>query len=211
MGELKKKEKKSLSSGSESKSTTLQLSYDAPADGEKKPKKKKKKTLAGALVKKEKLEKAIKSELAEITLVPTANSQEQEQLEEYMNMFRKLGKLIRKAEKQCMKSGQSRDYYALCTLMSQQREVISDIRSVTDMSSQVAAIENDVLQPLIRSIGQNTLDVFYQLKKLIVSVSIPKETQFALAKLSEITKEQGTHMHVQYGNALEKVNKMLMG
>lgn len=212
---IKKKKKKRL--------TEIENDSDAP-----RKKKKKRKEVGTALVvvqteepKKGSLEKAkgkqarlqakIAAELAQIETMPAASSQEKEQLDEYLHMFRKLAKLIRKAEKQCMKSGQSRDYYALCTLMSQQREVIADIRSVSDMSGQVAALENNVLQPLIRSIGQNTLDVFYQIRKLLVHSCKPEETQFALAKLNEITQEQGKYLQSQYSLSVEKVGQIMLG
>lgn len=188
------------------------LAAPEPVAEEKAKKKKKKKSLEGAKKKQAKLQAAITEELALIENLPPAHStQEQQQLEEYLHMFRKLAKLIRKAEKQCMKSGQSRDYYALCTLMSQQREVIADIRSVSDMSGQVSQLENNVMQPMVRSIGQNMLDCFYQLKALIVNVSKPEETQFALGRLNDITKEQGKFLQSQYSNAVERVSQIMLG
>lgn len=176
------------------------------------PKKKKKKaSVEGAKRKKEKLEAAISTDLATLENLPAASSQEKEQLDEYLHMFRKLAKLIRKAEKQCMKSGQSRDYYALCTLMSQQREVIADIRSVSDMSGQVNQLDANMLQPMARSIGQNMLDGFYQIRKLIMECSRPEETQFALSKLNEITQEQGKFLQSQYENANGKIQQIMLG
>lgn len=224
----------------EKKSKSLKIDYAAPEDKPKKkkllaapdaePKKKKKTELAtsseekvkkkkkkkGSLEvakkKQAKLQAAITEELAMIeNLPPVASTQEQQQLDEYLHMFRKLAKLIRKAEKQCMKSGQSRDYYALCTLMSQQREVIADIRAVSDMSGQVAQLESNVLQPMARSIGQNMLDGFYQMKALIVNVCKPEETQFALNKLNEVTTEQGKFLQAQYQNAVERVSQIMLG
>lgn len=194
-------------------STALVVVEAKPKEEEgKKKKKKKPKTVEGAKRKLARLQEEVSSELALIEEMPVAvSSQEQLQLEEYLHMFRKLGKLIRKAEKQCMKSGQSRDYYALCTLMSQQREVIADIRSVSDMSGQVGQLETDMLQPMVRQVGQNMLDSFYQLKKLIVDTCRPEETQFALGKLNEITTEQGKFLQTQYHAALEKVNRIMLG
>lgn len=193
----KKKKKKPITEPSES---------DAP-----KKKKKKKASLDGAKRKKEKLQAAITTDLATIENLPAVSSQEKEQLDEYLHMFRKLAKLIRKAEKQCMKSGQSRDYYALCTLMSQQREVIADIRSVSDMSGQVTQLDTNMLQPMARSIGQNMLDGFYQIRKLLVETTRPEETQFALSKLNEITQEQGKFLQAQYGNANDKIHQIMLG
>ena len=133
------KKKKALSK----KST----SSDEP---EKEKKAKKKPSLEGAKSKALALQSQMVSEQELVESMPAASSQEKQQIDEYLHMFRRLSKLIRKAEKQCMKSGQSRDYYALCTLMSQQREVIADIRSVTDMSGQVATLDENVLQPMSR-------------------------------------------------------------
>lgn len=194
----RKKKKKKLST-----STALAVVDDKPKD--------KTKSLSKAKSKQARLQAKIDSELAQIEVMPVVNSQEQQQLDEYLHMFRKLAKLIRKAEKQCMKSGQSRDYYALCTLMSQQREVIADIRSVSDMSGQVAAMESDVLQPMLRALGQNALDGFYQFRKLLIATCKSEETQFAIQKLTEITQDQAKFMQGQYVIAAEKTNKILLG
>lgn len=181
-------------------------------DGKKKLSKKKPRTVESAKNKIAVLQQQLPtSEQELLEMVPAASSQEKQQIDEYLHMFRRLSKLIRKAEKQCMKSGQSRDYYALCTLMSQQREVIADIRSVTDMSGQVDQLDTNVLQPMSRSIGQNMLDVFYMLRKLIIEVSKPEETQFALSKLNEITTEQGKYLQMQYQDAVGKVGKIMLG
>lgn len=208
----------------EPKSKSVSVDYAAPDAPKKKkslssaslvvvetPKKKKKGSVEGAKKKKDKLQAAITTDLALIENMPMASSQEKEQLDEYLHMFRKLAKLIRKAEKQCMKSGQSRDYYALCTLMSQQREVIADIRSVSDMSGQVAQLDTNMLQPMARSIGQNMLDGFYQIRKLIIETCRSEETQFALGKLNEITNEQGKYLQSQYSLANEKVSQIMLG
>ena len=147
--------------------------------------------------------------LAELPAVTT--TQEQEHLDEYLHMFRKLRRLIRKAEKDCMESNNPRGYYAVCTLYSAQREVIADIRAVSDSSGQVKYLDDHVLQPLTRTIGQNLLDVYYQVRKLIIETSNPKDTQFAIAKHEELIKEQGRFLQSSYQEYLSKTSKYLLG
>lgn len=217
---LKKKVKKPIGEetvevdySKEPKKKALKKKDDSASDdGKKKLSKKKPRTVESAKNKIAVLQQQLPANEQELLeMVPAASSQEKQQIDEYLHMFRRLSKLIRKAEKQCMKSGQSRDYYALCTLMSQQREVIADIRSVTDMSGQVDQLDTNVLQPMSRSIGQNMLDVFYMLRKLIIETSKPEETQFALSKLNEITTEQGKFLQMQYQDAVGKVGKIMLG
>lgn len=147
--------------------------------------------------------------LAEIPAVTT--TQEQEHLEEYLHMFRKLRRLIRKAERDCLESNNPRGYYAVCTLYSAQREVIADIRAISDASGQVKYLDAHVLQPLTRTIGQNLLDVYYQVRKLIIETSNPKDTQFAISKHEELIKEQGRFLQSSYQEYLTKTSKYLLG
>ncbi len=142
----------------------------------------------------------------------TASSQEKQHLEEYLHMFKRLRKLIRKAEKTCLTEGSnSREYYALCALYSQQREIIADIRSVSDMSGQVASMDANVIRPLISSTGQNVLDSMFQIRKIIIECSAKDKTQDALHKLELITNEQGKFLQGQYASSIEKVSSILLG
>lgn len=144
--------------------------------------------------------------------VPTMASQEKRHLDEYMNMFENLSLLIRKAERVCLaEEVNSKEYYALSALMSQQREIIADIRSVTDMSGQVATMDTTVVRPLVSSIGQNVLDCMFQIRKIIIDCSDKDKTQAALHALEAITKEQGKFLQAQYATASDKVTSILLG
>lgn len=138
----------------------------------------------------------------------TIPPQEQDYIDEYIHMFRALKRMARQAERRCLSSGSSRDYYAYCTLLAQLREVIADIRTMSDLSNQSQLIVENVLQPMSQSIGQGVVNVFYQLKRLLRETSVPEETQFALSKLEELTKEQSKllqHAYVTAHNALSKI------
>lgn len=140
-----------------------------------------------------------------------AAPQEQAYMKEYLRMFKALKLMCRKSEAACLKSGQSRDYYAFCTLLSQQREVIADIRSISDLSQQVSILDENVLQPMIRGIGQNILDSFYKLRKLITETSEAKQTQFALAQQQELMRDQSLLLQKHYVKAVEQMTEALTG
>ncbi len=172
----------------------------------------------GSLKKAKRKAEALRSELAETTeadliaAMPAATAQEREHLEEYLHMFGRLRKLIRKAERTCLTVGSnSREYYALCALYSQQREIIADIRSVSDMSGQVATMDTNVIRPLVSAVGQNILDSMFQIRKVLIDCSRKEDTQDALHRLEGITNEQGKFLHAQYGTATEKVSSILLG
>ncbi len=186
----------------------------AETDDGTEPSKKKKRTPDMAKAKLERRQGKLNAALEEIDIEAVkrnVNPGERDYLEEYVWMFNRVGRLIRAVEKQALKSGQSRDIYALSTLISQQREIIADIRTLADMSGQIAMIRDGIIQPAISGIGQNLLDTYYQLRRLITETSLPKETQFALRKLEEITKEQSKFLQLKYHEAADRLDRVMAG
>jgi hypothetical protein len=209
---LKKKDSSGL--GKKKKVSTEMVVVDSSKPVEKKKKKLKAHSPKAIEKAKNKLvakEAEIEQELQTLEIPKGRTPDERRMLEEYSRMLYMNSQLIKRMKKKLKENLNSKDIYALSTLMSQQREVIADIRSVSDMSGQVATLEANMLQPMVRSIGQNMLDSFYQLRKLIIETSKPNETQFALQKLDEITKEQGKFLHMQYGDAVGKISQIMMG
>lgn len=173
-------------------------------------KKKKKRTVEGAQKKIARTKDKISQELAEIEQMPV-NPGEKEYVAEYLLMFSKLQRIARKMEKQCLEKPNPRDLYALSTLYSQQREVIADIRAVTDLSGQVEMLIDGVLQPMVKSVGQNLLDSYYQMRKLISEIAKPEEKKFALGKLDELVKDQGMFLQQSYASSVEHISTILLG
>jgi hypothetical protein len=136
---------------------------------------------------------------------------EREYLDEYVWMFNRIGRLIRNTEKRALKSGLPRDVYALSTLISQQREIIADIRTLADLSGQMVLIKDVVLQPMVSDLGQNIVDSYYQLRRLVIETSDSKQTQFALGKLEEIVKEQSKYLQVKYGEGVAAIERVMTG
>jgi hypothetical protein len=138
-------------------------------------------------------------------------TEEQEYMQEYAYLYRRMKKLVRKAERQALKSGQSRDYYAFCTLVSQQREIIADIRAATDFSNQVQQIIDNMLQPLISQIGQAVVDNSYHQRRLLVEVCSAKDKQFVENELDRMTRDFGTLLQNKYEWAAKRTDDLLIG
>jgi DNA-directed RNA polymerase len=130
---------------------------------------------------------------------------------EYDRMLRYNSRIIQRLNTQMEKNLSSRDVYALSTIMSQQREVINDLRAIADLSQQVELIYNQAVNPFISDITQLTTDIYYQLRKLITETSKPKETQFALSQLDELIKHFGTGLHSSHGSLRDSIGSILLG
>ena len=177
------------------------------------PVKKKLSKIALAKKKARRTEQAVADEekiLAALDAQVTSTT-EQEHLAEYLYLYRSLKRMSRKAKKQALLGGKSQDYYSYCTLISQQREVIADIRAISDLSGQVQLVIEGALQPMVSSIGQVIVNSFYQQRRLLTETSKEKETQFALQKLDEITKEVSKALQIYYEQAAARIHEVLVG
>ena len=128
--------------------------------------------------------------------VPTT---EQSFQKEYARMLRYNSRLIRRMNEALEGNLVARDVYALSTLMSQQREVINDLRSIADLSQQVSLIHDAAVNPFMSDLTQLVTDVYYQVRKLIAETVKPKDAEFANKQLDELIKQLG--LGIQSGNA----------
>lgn len=130
---------------------------------------------------------------------------------EYVKMLKFNARLIKRLNEQLQTQLSSRDIYALSTLMSQQREVIADLRTIVDMSDQVDMVQRQVLVPLVSDMTQLITDIYFQLRKVITETSIPKQTQFALQQLDELVKQFGTGLHSAQASSKDRLFQILLG
>lgn len=154
--------------------------------------------------------KTIERESRQLSEKPVANSEAMFK-SEYDRMLRYNSRIIRRLNQQMEQSLSSRDIYALSTIMSQQREVINDLRSIADMSQQVGMIYDQAVNPFVSDLTQLVTDIYYHLRKLMVETSKPKETQFALDKLDELIKQWGLGLHTSHGVLRQSVESILIG
>lgn len=143
--------------------------------------------------------------------LPTASQTEQDYLSDYLRMLRRLRKLITKCYGLCIDNGLAKDFYVLSTLMSQQREVIADIRSVTDATQQVDAICLLAIDPLSTKLSQIMLDMFYQMRRLIQETAKDSEIQVGLEMLQKITNDVSVGLDNSIEAAHERVSSVLIG
>ena len=136
---------------------------------------------------------------------------DKEYLQEYLYMYKSLRTLVRQAKRDAVLNPSGRNYYALCTLLSQQREVIADIRTMTDMTGQVDLLLKDVLQPFSQAMGQVIVNSFYQLRTLAKETTTPKETKFAMDTIETIVKEMTKALQHSYDVAASNTQNILIG
>ena len=153
--------------------------------------------------------KRIKKELKELKSKATSAA-EQEYLEEYLRLFVTNRRIIRMFEKKLLENPMSRDVYALMTLYSQQREIINDIRMISDLGGQVELIHAHVLRPYTSNLIQSVTDCYYQLRTLI-SQTCKKDTQFALDQLTDLIKQLSLAINGGQSSAIEELNRIMLG
>lgn len=147
-------------------------SLPAPdADPVKKPKKKKKENAVDTIKKKKKKDKkslsndivALEGQFIEAMAdVPDVIKQENEQIAEYMTMFKQCQDMARLCEKNYKEKLQSRDIYALMQLYNQMREIIADLRALRDVGQLGEILNEEVLGPFAESSGTILVSVFHQ-------------------------------------------------
>lgn len=130
-------------------------------------------------------------------------------IKELANMLRINARLIRSLYAQLEKSINSRDIYALSALMSQQREVIADIRTVTDMGSQVENITRGILQPAAQDQAGVIVNMFYQLRRLMAETSHKDKSEFALNQLEKIMTDVAQNSNQNFVNISTRIRELL--
>jgi hypothetical protein len=136
---------------------------------------------------------------------------DQDNLEEYLHMFNRLRELIRVYEALLLEKPNSRDVYALSTLYSQQREVIADIRTMSDLSGQAEMLKDSMLTPFSKGMVQCFADLYYALRKLLIETVAKDQVQFALSHLDTVIKDMGRAVDSHKTAAEEKIQEILLG
>lgn len=103
----------------------------------------------------------------------------------------------------------SRLIYALMTTMSQQREVIADIRMVSDSGKQIEMIHSKILAPAAIEQAGVLTGMFYQLRRLLTETSQEKQTAFALRQLESIMNDVARNTQAGYESINEKIQQVL--
>ena len=151
----------------------------------------------------------LEQELAE-ALEKSASPTESDYLNEYLAMFRKLRRIRRELERQLLEEKTPRLVYALSTIYSQQREVIADIRTITDLGQQVELLEVGVYIPARSRLTQSLSDAYYALSNLVTTYCDKKNQQQALQDLKQLMLDMSTAVDVTFNGISEKTQQTLL-
>jgi hypothetical protein len=150
--------------------------------------------------------------VTEAELMPYAEKKSNQDVafhDEYMHMFKSLQKNIRALEKDLKYSRSTRNIYALIGLYNEQREVIADIRAVSDYTENINRIMVSVIQPLFSSVTQSNLDIFYHIRKLVIETAKDDQTQYALKRLEDLMREQARYLQDRYEHTNTQLVKIV--
>lgn len=145
----------------------------------------------------------------EIINIVTGSGKEREYYEEYIHMFTKLKANIRKLERTQAMSPSTRNVYALIAMYSQQREIIADIRALSDYTENVNHIMSAVVQPLFASITQSNLDIFYHVRKMVIENCKDDATQGVLRNLEALIRDQAKFLQDKYDTTSQKIVEVI--
>lgn len=130
---------------------------------------------------------------------------------QYASMFDNLRHITSVFEGRMSENPSSRDVYALSTLYSQMREVISDIRSSKDVEEQIRNLESQAYSAFLTLVGQTYVDLFFKLQKEIrSSVENPDVQHHLISILQGVCKDQGDNIQAGYNKMLDRVRQVLM-
>lgn len=136
---------------------------------------------------------------------------EDDHLAVYLDMYRKQRRIIRKLEKQCLKSKNAQGVYQLATLYSQLRETISDIRSLTDLSEHAENLIIKIIRPLFTSIVQEVSDSMYVVKLRLKDKIVDKKRKRSFNEIDDITVDLGKKLQQEYQKVCVDIKTLLTG
>ena len=142
-------------------------------------------------------------------LLDTPRFKEKEHMRAYASMFKRLSQIIPIVEERCLHSEKTAPIYALMQLYNQLREVIADIRSITDFSTQSNKLVQNVLRPLTFDAGQNMIDIMFYIDRDIREYVSGDEYKRLKVKYDNYLQEHGRFLQQCYLRATEQVNAIL--
>jgi hypothetical protein len=163
-----------------------------------------------SLKKLDKKARKVAEEMAELEVF-TAQAGDAEFDNQYNNMFRSLQGIIDTFEVRMRDNPSSRDVYALSTLYSQIREVMSDIRSSQDVAAQIASLEETAYRGFMKAIGQTYVNIYFQAMKSVRThlKDDPDLVNAIDAELGGILKDQSAITQEAYGSMVDRVREVL--
>lgn len=146
-----------------------------------------------------------------IRSLPDPVKQENDQLQEYIIMFKKLQNMARTLETKFEETPSSQTVYALMKIYDQVREVIADMRALRDVQQMGETLNREVITPYTRSVAASLAAVHQNLKADIKN-NVPEEY---IGQIMSIVNQHiaraASDVNESYNNALMKTVEVFGG
>jgi hypothetical protein len=146
-----------------------------------------------------------------IKALPDPVKQENEQLQEYITMFKRLRYMARTLEKRFKENPSSQTVYALMKIYDQVREVIADMRALRDVQQMGETLNREVLTPYTRSVAA-ALAAIHQNLKADIKNNVPEEYIGQIMSIvNQHVAKAASDVNNTYNNALMKTVEVFGG
>lgn len=153
----------------------------------------------------------LKEAVEVIKALPDPVKQENDQLQEYIIMFKKLRRMARTLEAKFEETPSSQTVYALMKIYDQVREVIADMRALRDVQQMGETLNREVITPYTRSVAASLASVHQNLKADIKN-NVPEEY---IGQIMSIVNQHiaraASDVNESYNNALIKTVEVFGG
>lgn len=137
------------------------------------------------------------------------SSEEARQLDQYRHMFDELVDISAILEFNIKDRKSSRDVYPLMQTYNQMREVIADMRALRDLGKLGDRVNDDLIYPLVQSIGQDIAQFYQDLNADLRRVLPAPEADIVMAELGTKFSGLGSKIKLAYDQCLDKSARVL--
>ena len=138
-----------------------------------------------------------------------SGSEEARQLDQYRHMFDELVDISTILETNIKEKKTSRDVYPLMQTYNQMREVIADMRALRDLGKLGDRVNEELVYPLVQSIGQDIAQFYQDLSADIKRLLPEHEADAVMAELGTQFSGLGSKIKLAYDQCLDKAGRVL--
>ena len=138
-----------------------------------------------------------------------AGSEEAQQLNQYRHMFDELIEISTILETNIRNNRTSRDVYPLMQTYNQMREVIADMRALRDLGKLGDRVNEELIYPMVQSIGQDIAQFYQDLHADIRRLLPPHEAEIIMTELGTQFSGLGSKIKLAYDQCLDKSARVL--
>jgi len=119
-------------------------------------------------------------------------------------------RIIPIAEKQYRRNPTQSYAYALNALVSQARELASDLQNTGDRQKLAATLSREILMPAFRAVAQILVDEHHSLRRRLDEKILPEERRRAMDLIDSAGATIARHAAEQYKTAVMQINEVII-